>query len=165
MALQRGKHHVSGVKRVNEIGWEGCILLLFIDWLIIKTFNNGEILYNCSDDVLLRVWLVRLDTREAKRCNPFYRFTSTCNDFSTFREPFLDIVSITEQISDTFNCDFCKILRGFVKLTVSFIETLILKLSLNLFTSTDESDTIHRCHHSLLNDLSSNIALQTFCNL
>lgn len=165
MAFEGGVHHVSRIERMDVIRREGSILLRFIDWLVIKTFSYWERLNNCADNVLLRLRLVRLDTWEPKWGDPLNWLSGTGNNLSTLWEPLFDVISITEQITDTFYGDLSEILCSFIEITVSFVKSLILELSLNLFTSTDECHTIHRGHHSLFDDFSGDITLQTLGNL
>ena len=106
-----------------------------------------------------------MDTRKAKGGHPLNWLASAGDNFRTLREPALNVVGVAEQVTDTLNCDLGQILCGFIELTIGFIETFILKLSLNLFTGADKCDTIHRGHDSLLNNFSGNITLEAFSDL
>lgn len=105
LTLEGGVHHMSGIEGVDEVGREGAVLFLFVHRLVIKVLNDWEWLDDSTDDVFLRLTLIGLDTWEAERCDPLHRLASTGDDLGTLREPFFDVVSIAEEISDTLDSD------------------------------------------------------------
>ncbi len=89
-------------------------MFIFIDRLVIDLAQDGNILQNSLDDVFLTHVLVRLDARKTQRGEPFHRFTGVSNNFSTLGKPILDIISVSEQISNTFDSQLGQIMRCLV---------------------------------------------------
>jgi len=158
-------HHVSRVNWVNEIWWESCILFRFVYRLLINVISNCNILQSSLDNVFRCHVFVWLHTGQSHRRDPFDWITSWCNNFCTFCEPFLNLVCITEQVSDTLNRYLGQILGSSIEISVCAINSFVFKLSLDLLSCTDKGYTIHRGHNSLLDNLTGNIAFQTFGNL
>lgn len=110
----------------------------------------------------MRLRFVRLYAWQAERCDPLDGLSRSGNYLSALGEPFLDVIGISEEITDALDGDLCEILCGLVKVSVGFIELLVLELSLDLLTRTDEGHTVHGCHHSLLDNLTGHVALEAF---
>ena len=163
LALNCSQHHVRWIDRVNIVGWECWLLFGFLNWLVIKAVCYRDLLQDCIDYALRADCLVRLHTWKSYWRNPLDWLSCSCDHSGTLREPFLDLVSVMEEIPNTFQCYFGKVLRRLVKLCICFEQLSVFELSLYLLASSNECNTIHWSHHSLLNHLSSDFSFQTLC--
>lgn len=86
---------------------------------------------------------VRLCARKTEWRNPFHRFASTGYNLGTFGEPILNLVCICEQVANALDRDLGQVVCSSVEFTVSFKQLAILKLTLDLLTGPNKSDTVH----------------------
>lgn len=157
IAFQGSVHHMCRIQGMHEIRWEGSILFLFINWLIIQAFCYSELLNHSADNTLLTLTFVGLYTGKSEGSDPLDGLPSAGNHLGAFWEPFFYVVGVAEEVSDTLNSYLSQILGSLIQLSISFIQFSILKLSLDLFPCSNEGHTIHGSHYSLLNNLTGHM--------
>lgn len=106
VALQGSHHHVGRVDGVHVVWREGRVLFTLVDRLVVQAINHGDILQHSLDDVLLSQGLVRLNTREAKRSQPLHGVAVVSYFLGALGKPLLDVVGVSEQVTNTLDGDF-----------------------------------------------------------
>jgi len=148
---------------VNKVRRESCGVFAFIHRLVIQIVSDIKLLQNSSDNTRRRNVFVWLDARQPQGRPPLNGLTSVSNYFSAFCKPVFDLICVAKKVSNTLNCYFREIVSSAIQLPISIEKFSFLQLTLDLSASSDESNTIHRSHHSLLNNFSLHLPLQAFC--
>lgn len=135
-------------------------ILRFVHWLIIKRFGHGNLLQNSLNYRTVRDILIRLNTGKTHWRFPFDGVTSGCHNLGASCKPIFDHIRIRKQVTNALDCFLSQIVTRTVQLTVCLIDFAIFKLTLNLSTGTNKSNTIHGSHHGLFDNFTFEFAFK-----
>lgn len=162
VAFNGSVHHMSWVQRVDKVGRKRWVLLLLVYLLFVKRVDDAEVLDDGLDLVNTSDSFVGLDAWKTKSSDPLDWISSVGNHLCTLGKPLLNVVRVSEHVSNTLNSHFCKITWCSVKSSICLEQFSVLELPLNLFPCPNKGNSVNWCHHCLLYRLPVNTSFQNF---
>lgn len=104
LTKQRRQHHVTRVKRMDEIGWKRIFLLHYIRFLV-QICRYAIVATHLFRYAFFIVSIIRLDDRQTQRRRPLHILTTYRRYMAcALREPVLNLFGGREHLTQTLKC-------------------------------------------------------------